>query len=92
MTQAKAFYMVILGSMLLGLFLNFVGLNPVRALYWSAILNGLAAPPLIVMILILSKRRNVLREHVSGRVSTLLVGLAATVSAVLPALYVFASH
>lgn len=52
MSQAKAFYWVILGSMLVGLFFNFIGLNPVRALYWSAILNGLAAPPLIVMILL----------------------------------------
>ena len=91
MTQAKAFYMVITGSMLLGLSFNFIGLNPVRALYWSAVLNGLAAPPLIVMILVLSRRPHLLRDHASGRVSTSLVATAAVVSTVLPAMYFFAS-
>lgn len=91
MTQAKAFYWVILGSMLVGLLFNLFGLNPVRALYWSAILNGLAAPPLIVMILLLSRRRHVLGEHMSGRISTGLVVTAAFVSTALPAVYFFAS-
>lgn len=91
MTQAKAFYMVILGSMIVGLMFNFLGLNPVRALYWSAILNGLAAPPLIVMILVLSRRRRILQDHVSGRASTTLVATAAFLSTVIPALYFFAS-
>jgi NRAMP (natural resistance-associated macrophage protein)-like metal ion transporter len=91
MTQAKAFYMVILGSMIVGLMFNFLGLNPVRALYWSAILNGLAAPPLIVMILVLSRRRRILQDHVSGRTSTTLVATAAFLSTVVPALFFFAS-
>ena len=90
MSQARAFYMVILGSMLVGLAMNFVGLNPVRALYWAAILNGLAAPPLIVMILVLSRRPHVLGHHVSGRVSTTLVSLAAVLSTALPVLYFLA--
>jgi len=91
MSQARAFYFVILGSMMCGLAMNFVGLNPVRALYWSAVLNGLAAPPLIVMILLLSRRKHVLGEHVSGRVSQTLVTMAAIASTVLPILY-FVAH
>ena len=87
MSQAKAFYFVIIGSMALGLAMNFAGLNPVRALYWSAILNGLAAPPLIVMIWLLARRPSVLGEHVSGRVSQSLVALAAITSTALPLLY-----
>jgi NRAMP (natural resistance-associated macrophage protein)-like metal ion transporter len=90
MTQAKAFYLVIIGSMLLGLMFNFLGLNPVRALYWSAILNGLAAPPLIMMILVLSRRSGVLGSHVSGKVSVILVAGAALVSSALPVMYFFA--
>ena len=90
MTQARAFYLVIAGSMLLGLAFNFFGLNPVRALYWSAILNGLAAPPLIVMILVLSLKRTVLRDHVSGKLSAVLVGAAALVSGALPVVYLVA--
>ncbi|MFM8869974.1 MAG: NRAMP family divalent metal transporter [Actinomycetota bacterium] len=90
MTQAKAFYMVIVGSMVVGMLMNMVGTNPVRMLYWASILNGLAAPPLIVVILLLSRRRHLLGHHVSGRVSTWLVAAAATVSAVLPVLYLMA--
>ena len=90
MSQAKAFYGVIFVSMLVGLSMNFIGLNPVRALYWSAVLNGLAAPPLIVMIMVLSRRKHVLGDHVSGRVSTTLTAVAAVVSTALPILYFFA--
>ena len=90
MSQARAFYFVILGSMMCGLAMNFVGLNPVRALYWSAVLNGLAAPPLIAMIWLLSRRKHVLGEHVSGRISQTLVAMAAIASALLPVLYFFA--
>lgn len=87
MTQAKAFYMVIVGSMVVGMLMNMIGTNPVRMLDWAAILNGLATPPFIVVILLLSRRRYLLGQHVSGRVSTWLVAAAATVSAVLPVLY-----
>ena len=90
MTQAKAFYMVIVSSMVVGMLMNLVGTNPVRMLYWAAILNGLAAPPLIVVILLLSRRRHVLGNHVSGPRSTALVAIAAIVSSVLPVLYVVA--
>lgn len=90
LTQARSFYMVILGSMVLGLLFNFFGLNPVRALYWSAILNGLAAPPLILMILVLSRRRSLLQEHVSGKASMTLVATGAVVSTALPVLYLVA--
>lgn len=87
LSQARAFYMVIVVSMCLGMVMNVVGLDPVRALYWSAILNGVAAPPLIVMIWILSRRRSVLGERRSGRLSSTFVGLAALVSATLPIVY-----
>jgi Mn2+/Fe2+ NRAMP family transporter len=90
MSRAKAFYGVIVGSMLLGLGMNMAGLDPVRSLYWSAILNGLAAPPLIVMILILSRRKHVMGEHTSGKVSTSFVAAAAALSSSLPVLYFFA--
>jgi len=52
--QAPSFYGAIGASIVVGLALNFVGIDPIRALYVSAILNGLAAPPLILLMLILS--------------------------------------
>ena len=73
--QAPGFYGVIAGSMVLGLLLNFLGINPIRALFLSAILNGLAAPPLILMMLILSRRALNERER-GGLLSTVLVAVA----------------
>jgi NRAMP (natural resistance-associated macrophage protein)-like metal ion transporter len=90
MSRAKAFYGVIVGSMFLGLGMNAAGLDPVRSLYWSAILNGLAAPPLIVMILILSRRKQLMGEHTSGKISTTFVAAAAALSSALPVLYFIA--
>ena len=87
LSQARAFYMVIVVSMCIGMGMNVIGLDPVRALYWSAILNGVAAPPLIVMIWILSRRQSVLGDRRSGLLSSTFVGLAALISAALPVVY-----
>ncbi len=90
LSQARAFYGVIVASMVAGVAMNLLGLDPVRALYWSAILNGLAAPPLIVIIFLLARRRNVLGEHASGKLSQATVVAAAVLSAALPILYLLA--
>ncbi len=56
--QAKSFYATIAMATLAGVALNFTALNPVRALYWSAVVNGLLAPPVMaVMMLIASNSR-----------------------------------
>ena len=90
MSQARAFYLVILGSMFVGIAMNMLGLNPVRSLYWSAILNGIAAPPLILMIFLLSRKRALMGEHASGPLSQVVVLGAALLSAALPVAYLFA--
>jgi NRAMP (natural resistance-associated macrophage protein)-like metal ion transporter len=90
MSQARAFYFVILGSMFAGIAMNLLGLDPVRGLYWSAILNGVAAPPLILMILLLSRKRALMGEHASGPLSQVVVLGAALLSAALPVAYLFA--
>lgn len=90
MSQARAFYWVIVASMLAGIAMNLFGLDPVRGLYWSAVLNGVAAPPLIVMIFLLARKRSLLGAHASGPLSQVVVALAALLSAALPILYLFA--
>lgn len=90
MSQARAFYWVIVASMLAGIAMNLLGLDPVRGLYWSAVLNGIAAPPLIVMIFLLARKRSLLGPHASGPLSQVVVALAALLSAALPVLYLFA--
>jgi NRAMP (natural resistance-associated macrophage protein)-like metal ion transporter len=78
--EAPEFYAVIAISMVVGVILDFVGINPIRALYASAILNGLAAPPLILMMLILSNSVAVGRRR-GGRLSDVLVLIALVVMA-----------
>jgi Mn2+/Fe2+ NRAMP family transporter len=74
--QARGFYLVIIGSMLVGLVMNLVGLDPIRALIYSATLNGLVAPPLILLMLILGNRHRAVRGYRSGWLSNTLVGSA----------------
>jgi NRAMP (natural resistance-associated macrophage protein)-like metal ion transporter len=87
-SQARAFYAVIAASILVGVAMDFVGVGPVRALYLAAILNGVAAPPLILLIVLLARSKSVLGEHRSGLLSQLLVGGAAVVMAALSLLVV----
>jgi Mn2+/Fe2+ NRAMP family transporter len=86
--QARAFYAVITVSILIGVGMNLVGVSPIRALYLAAILNGVAAPPLLVLILLLARSKDVLGRHRSGVVSQLLVGAAAGAMTVLSLLVV----
>jgi Mn2+/Fe2+ NRAMP family transporter len=65
-TQAKAFYGVIIFSMLIGLVVNFLGLDPVRALIWAAILNGLVAPVIMVLITLISSNKKVMGNRANS--------------------------
>lgn len=84
--QAPGFYGVIIAGMAVGVALNLIGVNPIRALYLAAILNGLAAPPILVLMAIAS-RSDVLGRWRSGPISLTLVTATAVVMTALPAWY-----
>jgi NRAMP (natural resistance-associated macrophage protein)-like metal ion transporter len=63
---AKRFYAVVAISMLLGLALDFVGFNAVKMLFYSAVLNGILAPPLIVLVTLLTSNPKVMGKRVSS--------------------------
>jgi NRAMP (natural resistance-associated macrophage protein)-like metal ion transporter len=65
--QGHAFYGIIIISMLVGLAINFIGLNPIKALIYAAILNGLVAPVVLIYILLLSNNRKIMGEWVNGK-------------------------
>jgi NRAMP (natural resistance-associated macrophage protein)-like metal ion transporter len=67
--EAYAFYAVIIISMLVGLGLNFIGLDPIKALIYSAVANCIVAPIVLVFIVALSSRRDVMGDHANGKVS-----------------------
>jgi len=70
--QAKAFYVVIAVSLILGLSLNYIGISPIKALIYSAILYGLTAPVLIVIILHISNNKKIMGKNTNGKVSNIL--------------------
>jgi NRAMP (natural resistance-associated macrophage protein)-like metal ion transporter len=65
--DAKAFYGTIAASTLIGISINFVGLDPIRALFWSAVINGVVAVPLMVIIMLMAMRRDVMGRFVLPR-------------------------
>jgi NRAMP (natural resistance-associated macrophage protein)-like metal ion transporter len=75
--RAKGFYALIAIGMLLGMVINFVGIDPFTALFWTAVLNGIAAPPLLWLILIVANDRKVMGERTNGRWTNLLGGFTA---------------
>jgi NRAMP (natural resistance-associated macrophage protein)-like metal ion transporter len=66
--DAKGFYATIAVSTLIGIFINFVGLDPIKALFWSAVINGVVAVPLMVIIMLMAMRHDVMGRFVLPRV------------------------
>ena len=68
--QAHAFYGVIIVSMLVGLGMNFVGIDPIKALIYSAVVNGLVAPIVLVLIVRISSNKQIMGEHANGPITS----------------------
>lgn len=77
--QAPAFYAVLLGATLVGVLLGLLDINPLQALLWSAIVNGLLAPPLLVGIILVARDRKLMNNAPSSRLAIFL----ATITAIL---------
>jgi NRAMP (natural resistance-associated macrophage protein)-like metal ion transporter len=76
--EAKAFYVIIAISLALGLSLNYIGISPIHALIYTAILYGLTAPVLIAIILHISNNKKIMGEFVNSRTTNIL-GFAALI-------------
>jgi NRAMP (natural resistance-associated macrophage protein)-like metal ion transporter len=74
-TYARAFYGVIVLSTLIGVALDFAGVNPVKALYWTAIINGLLAPFLLVGVWLIASDRKIMQNQPSSRLGLASVGI-----------------
>ncbi len=62
---APKFYAVMAVAMALGLVLNYLGFNAVKMLFWSAVINGLLAPPLILLVILLTSNQKVMGKRVN---------------------------
>jgi NRAMP (natural resistance-associated macrophage protein)-like metal ion transporter len=63
--SARRFYAVMAVAMTMGLALNYLGFNAVKMLFWSAVINGLLAPPLILLVILLTSSREVMGKCVN---------------------------
>jgi NRAMP (natural resistance-associated macrophage protein)-like metal ion transporter len=75
--QARWFYALILVSTAAGVGLDFIGINPVKALYWTAVINGLLAPFLLVAILIVAADKKLMQGQPSSRLGWTVVAFTA---------------
>jgi Mn2+/Fe2+ NRAMP family transporter len=75
-TEARGFYAVIAISVLAGLGIQYLPISPMKALFWSAVINGVVAVPLMVIIVLLVSKKTVMGEFTVGR-PTLVLGWAA---------------
>ncbi|MEI7814242.1 MAG: divalent metal cation transporter [Coriobacteriia bacterium] len=66
-SKAKGFYLVIAASMFAGMALNFIGINPIKALYYAAIVNGAIAPILMFFIFRIGRDKSVMGHFTSPR-------------------------
>jgi NRAMP (natural resistance-associated macrophage protein)-like metal ion transporter len=73
---ARHFYLVIIVSTIVGIAMDFLKVNPVRALYWTAVINGLLAPFLLVAILIAATSRTLMKGQPSSIASAVVVSIA----------------
>ena len=75
--EANAFYGIIIISTFLGVALNFVGIDPIKALLFAAVVNGIVAPVILVLIVLLSRNKKVMGDRVNHPIATVLGFLIA---------------
>jgi NRAMP (natural resistance-associated macrophage protein)-like metal ion transporter len=64
--RARRFYLVLSASILAGVLLPVVGTNPIRMLFLAAVVNGVLAPPLLVLVMLVGNNRAIMGEHTNG--------------------------
>jgi Mn2+/Fe2+ NRAMP family transporter len=73
---ARHFYLVIIVSTMIGIVMDFMHVNPVHALYWTAVINGLLAPILLLGVIFVAIDRRVMKEEPSSIASVVVVSVA----------------
>ena len=90
--RARGFYLTIAGTIVGGFALNFVSaLNPVKALFYSAVLNGVVAVPLLIVLMLVCNNRQVVKDRVNGPASNTVGWLTVVLMAAAVAFMIYAS-
>lgn len=70
--QARGFYGVIILATMVGILVNFTSIQPFQMLYYTAVLNGICAPILMILILVISNNKKIMKDHINGLGSNIL--------------------
>jgi Mn2+/Fe2+ NRAMP family transporter len=84
--QAKSFYLTIVISTIIGLFFNFSGIEPIKALIYAAIINGVISIPILVIIMKISNDKKLLGQNVNGKISNT-IGVFTIVIMTIPVIF-----
>lgn len=66
-SRAPQFYAIVIAATIVGMAIDFLGINPITALVVTAVINGLLAAPLLVLVMLVSNNRRAMGERVNGR-------------------------
>ena len=70
--QAKAFYIIIVISGLIGLGMNFIGINPIKALVYASVINGVVSVPILFVIMKIANDKEILKEKTNGHLTNII--------------------
>lgn len=70
--EAKSFYLVIAVSSVIGIFINFVGINPIQALIYSSIINGVVSLPMIIFVVKIANDKSILKDKINNKKSNII--------------------
>lgn len=88
--QAHGFYTVIILATLVGMLINLTSIEPFKMLYYTAILNGLIAPPLLCLIMLISSNKEIMGKYTNSRISSIM-GWSITVFMSLASLFLLST-
>jgi NRAMP (natural resistance-associated macrophage protein)-like metal ion transporter len=77
--RAKQFYAVIVAATLVGVAIDYLGINPIHALFFAAIINGFVAPPVLVLIMLVANSRKIMGKRTNSSLTNVLGWTAAAV-------------
>jgi NRAMP (natural resistance-associated macrophage protein)-like metal ion transporter len=83
LAQARGFYAIVIVATLLGVGLNFTPIDPIKALFWSAVINGVVAVPVMIVMMLMARRKVVMGGFIISRRSAALGWAATTVMALM---------
>ncbi len=78
-TRAKPFYAIIIVATIAAILMNFLGINPIAALFWTAVINGVLAPPLLILLMLVANNKQIMGKRVNGKALNIVGWLTAAV-------------